>query len=320
MPELPEVEVSSQVAARALRERVVTAVNLKPCKLFRIPKRAEASEGEQRVQLISDPDQLTSLLRGAKGVLPLTARHGKLMACLIETIEGRPLCLFARLGMTGKFILNPSHLPLRSGVKMSLLLAEKGTAEPTTRLDFINTRMFGAIWGAYVDHRYESQELERVLMRLFSREVEASAMGPDVYELCQTPQRWIDHLRSVSQKRQVKTALLDQKLLAGVGNIYAVEGLFVAKAHPLSRVQDLSDQQLTDMAEGIRVAMRATLERSAGRDEVVYGSAQGEESPFAVYGRDGLPCRVCHQDLVLMRVGGRATVFCPHCQSHKSHL
>ena len=146
MPELPEVEVSAQIAATALRQSYVSKVWLKPCKLFRLPK----SKEEQRPNdpnWLSDVNGLERLLTGAQAIDPYTLRYGKLMASVFHAQDGRAVCLFARLGMTGKYISGSVGDELRSGIKLSLELSDRSTQGASTqRLDFINTRMFGSIW------------------------------------------------------------------------------------------------------------------------------------------------------------------------------
>jgi DNA-formamidopyrimidine glycosylase len=314
MPELPEVEISAQIAARALKGKYISKVSLVPCKLFRLPK-LEVSLRPIDQSWVSDSQDLVHLLHGAKAVAPYTLRYGKLMACLFQTQDGRGFCLFARLGMTGKFISSLTQAAQRPGLKLSVELSpRRETTGVGSRLDFINTRMFGSVWAQASKEIVESKQMLERLKEIFQTEVTRSGMGPDAYELSQDAEAWVKHLRSKANHRRSKSALLDQSCLAGVGNIYAAEGLFVAGLHPQLSFSNASDEQLQQMAQGIYQAMQETLNLSLGQDEVIYGLGHGKESPFAVYGRDGLPCIRCRKELSLIRVAGRSTVFCSRCQ------
>lgn len=326
MPELPEVEISARVAGRGASGREVTQVEVTPCKLFRFPRKAGLDEQIERLaelgidaEVVADPQALTDHLNGARalGGAATTSRYGKLMALNFRTADDRMLTLFSRLGMTGKWVrakLRSAADPIeRAGVKLALTM-QASDDRGLERLLFINTRMFGAVWGLISAPRSSEEELIETARSLFQAEVKASEMGPDALELAARPEAWIAHLRTLNQSRAIKTLLLDQRAIAGVGNIYAAEGIFHAKAHPLSTLKSLTDQQLALIAEGVYDAMRFTLESADGEDEVLYGSARGEQSPFAVYGREGLACVRCEASLVNMQISKRATVFCPRCQ------
>lgn len=314
MPELPEVATSARVAAAALSGREVCEVQLTPCKLFRPPRPKEPALAPRGAQLVCDALALQSLLLGARGGAPGAMRVGKLMANALTTRDGRALTLFARLGMTGKYISATPESEMRAGTKLRLTLADLGGERPTRALEHINTRMFGHLWALCSPPLCSDEARSAAHQAHFEAEVQASGLGPDALELSERPAEWVQRLRAVAQRRGVKVALLDQRVIAGVGNIYAAEGIFTARAHPLSLIKDLSDEQLSLIAQGVREAMWGTLRRSSERDEVIYGTGRGEESPFKVYGREGLPCLRCHVPLVKHTVSGRGTVLCERCQ------
>jgi formamidopyrimidine-DNA glycosylase len=119
------------------------------------------------------------------------------------------------------------------------------------------------------------------------------------------------------RRAPVKAVLLDQRALAGVGNIYADEALWYAGIHPRAPAGGLAPDRVAALHRGIRRALRAGIARQgatlrdykdpAGRS----GSMQDE---FRVYGRGGLPCQRCRTPIVKARVAGRGTWFCPVCQ------
>ena len=112
--------------------------------------------------------------------------------------------------------------------------------------------------------------------------------------------------RALATRRgPVKPALLDQKLVAGLGNIYAAESLWRARISPTQRADSLSDKQVRALRSAIgAVITRATGSRYTDDDTV----------NLDVYDREGLPCRRCGTSIERITQAGRSTYFCPHCQ------
>jgi formamidopyrimidine-DNA glycosylase len=116
----------------------------------------------------------------------------------------------------------------------------------------------------------------------------------------------------------VKAALLDQRAVAGVGNIYADEALWYAAIHPLAPAGDLDEEQVAALREGVRKALRLGIRRQGAtlRD---YRGADGRrgrmQHEFRVYGREGEPCERCGAPIAKTRVAGRGTWYCPTCQA-----
>ena len=111
--------------------------------------------------------------------------------------------------------------------------------------------------------------------------------------------------------------LLDQRVVAGLGNIYADEALWRARISPLRPAGDLSEDEVARVTRAIRAALRTGIARQGStlRDYVAPDGASGSmQDEFRVYGRDGLPCRRCRTTIAKTRVGGRGTWFCPRCQ------
>jgi formamidopyrimidine-DNA glycosylase len=123
--------------------------------------------------------------------------------------------------------------------------------------------------------------------------------------------------RLAGRRAPLKAALLDQRTLAGLGNIYVDEALWYARLHPLRRAGGLDADELRRLNRGIRRALRLGIERQGAslRD---YTRPDGEsgamQDEFRVYGRDGLPCERCRTPIAKTRVGGRGTHYCPRCQ------
>lgn len=122
-------------------------------------------------------------------------------------------------------------------------------------------------------------------------------MGPEPLESNFTWQALKENLLK-HKKTSVKVAILDQSVVAGVGNIYASEGCFNAKLDPQIKVQDLIDDQLKSLHQGVIKALRDGINRSG----------------FSVYRKDGTPCKICGSIIKKIIQGGRGTYFCPNCQ------
>ncbi|CAB4694200.1 MAG: DNA-formamidopyrimidine glycosylase [Actinobacteria bacterium] len=124
--------------------------------------------------------------------------------------------------------------------------------------------------------------------------------------------------RALARRRApIKSVILDQKTVAGVGNIYADEALWRAKIHPLREAAALTDVEVATLRRTIRAALQrgVELQGSTLRDYALpdgeYGGMQNE---FKAYGREGEPCARCRTPIEKIKVGGRGTWYCPRCQ------
>jgi formamidopyrimidine-DNA glycosylase len=119
------------------------------------------------------------------------------------------------------------------------------------------------------------------------------------------------------RRAAVKAVLLDQRVVAGLGNIYADEALWRARINPLRPAQSLSREEVPRVQRAIRAALRTGIARQGStlRDYArPDGSAGSMQKEFRVYGRDGEPCPRCRTPIAKTRVGGRGTWYCPRCQ------
>lgn len=115
----------------------------------------------------------------------------------------------------------------------------------------------------------------------------------------------------------IKAALLDQTVLAGVGNIYADEALWGAQLHPATRVRDITDAQLTTLLTEVKYVMNLAIEKGGSTDRN-YVNADGKRGSYIdfarVFRREGLECPRCGATIEKSRVAGRGTHTCPVCQ------
>jgi formamidopyrimidine-DNA glycosylase len=134
-------------------------------------------------------------------------------------------------------------------------------------------------------------------------------MGPDALDPALTS---TSLGRSLVRRRiPIKVALLDQAVVAGVGNIYASEALWRARIDPRRSSNELSTTALRKLLTAVRATLRAALKYQ----ERYYGSDADRPGRFNVYDREGEPCRICRSKIRRITQAGRSTYFCPRCQS-----
>jgi formamidopyrimidine-DNA glycosylase len=118
-------------------------------------------------------------------------------------------------------------------------------------------------------------------------------------------------------KSGIKAVLLDQTVVAGIGNIYADESLWAAKIHPLTHVQDISVAKLGGLYKELRRILQLSIEKGGSTDRN-YVDAEGKKGSYlsfaGVFRREGQPCPRCGTTIIKIRVAGRGTHICPHCQ------
>jgi formamidopyrimidine-DNA glycosylase len=274
MPELPEVEF----AARTLRR-------------LALGRRVEAARADPRARRLfrpSTPAAVIGALTGAR--LEAVGRHGKQLLLTLAAPAG-PLGLISHLGMTGKWSGGPAA-PATAHARLTLTL-DDGTA-----LHYDDPRMFGRL---------------RLVPRAdFASVEEVAALGPDPIHHGIDPAALAAGLAAT--RRPVKVALLDQGLLAGVGNIHAAEACWRARLDPRRRADRLTPTEVAALARGLRATFRFALAKLDGL-EIEY-LEEGGENPFHVYGREGARCRHpgCGGAVRRLVQAQRSTYFCPRCQ------
>ncbi len=123
--------------------------------------------------------------------------------------------------------------------------------------------------------------------------------------------------RLADRRAPLKAAILDQRTVAGLGNIYADEALWRARLHPLRPAGTLDRDELARLARGIKDALKAGIARQGAslRDYSTPDGGRGRmQEEFRVYGRQGEPCRRCGTPIDKIRAAGRGTWYCPRCQ------
>ena len=161
------------------------------------------------------------------------------------------------------------------------------------RLAFNNPRKFGRAW------------LTNDSAALLSH------LGPEPLSDSFTPE--IFYLKLSNRRRQIKSLLLDQTFMAGLGNIYTDEALFYARIHPQSLANTIAYPQAEKLWEGIRKVLTAGIERHGSSIDWMYRGGKFQNQ-FQVYQRTGESCYHCGTTIERIIVGQRSTHFCPQCQ------
>jgi formamidopyrimidine-DNA glycosylase len=274
MPELPEVEWAARQLRRWLRGRRVESVACDP--------RA------RRLFRPGSPASFARALRGAR--VEAVARHGKQLLLTLATARG-PLGINAHLGMTGKWVRREAGAPAPHA-RLTLRLNDGAAVQYT------DPRMFG--------------RLRLVPGARFESWPDLAALGPDPMAAPLDLGRLVARLGAT--RRAVKVALLDQGLLAGVGNIHASEACWRARLDPRRPGVSLTPAEVVRLARAVRASLRFGLASFDG-PEIAY-LEEGGENPFHVYGREGGRCRHrgCGGAVERLVQAQRSTYFCRRCQ------
>jgi formamidopyrimidine-DNA glycosylase len=161
------------------------------------------------------------------------------------------------------------------------------------RLAFNDPRKFGRVW--------LTSNPEMVLGELGPEPLDEQFTAQDLFQRLQ------------QKRRQLKPLLLDQTFLAGIGNIYSDEALFLAKLHPLTISDSLSQGQATALWSGIRQVLQDGIQRNGASIDWVYRGGDFQNY-FRVYQRTGEACFICGSPIQRIVVGQRGTHICPVCQ------
>ncbi len=281
MPELPEVETVRRGLQRQTHGLVIDRVEV-------LRARAIASP--------PDPELFALALRDCR--VGDWQRRGKyLIAALLDGDGGDAGGWGVHLRMTGQFLWLEEPRPPCRHTRVRLFSSEG------SELRFVDTRSFGQMW--WIPPGIDAGEVMSGLRKL----------GPEPFAP-EFDTAWL-HQRLRGSVRPIKTALLDQGLVAGVGNIYADESLFAAGISPHTPSGRLRRPQL----EALRAALVEVLRISIGAGGTTFSDFRdlsGLNGNYGgqawVYRRGGQPCRRCGTPIRRDRLGGRSSHWCPNCQ------
>lgn len=286
MPELPEVETVRSGLAKLLPGKTIRSVT------FDWPK------GFPNAQTDVDAFMIGASIKGVR-------RRAKVL--LIDVSSS--YTLVCHLKMTGQFVFRGAEDFGAGHPNDSLIgkLPDKSTRiviefTDGTHLYFNDQRKFG--WMRLIPS-VQVAELE------FFKKV-----GPEPLAADFTDKMFVQRLQR-RKNTSVKAALLDQTVIAGVGNIYADESLWGAKIHPATKVVDVSETKLKQLYKELRFVLELAIEKG-GSTNKNYVNAEGKRGSYMdfarVFRREGLACPRCGTTVVKSRVAGRGTHICPKCQ------
>ena len=234
-------------------------------------------------------------LQGAK--ITGTNRRGKFMWLTLN----RPYVLVAHLGMSGQFLIHQKDRPKATHVRAQFTLSK---SLRTRELVFNDQRTFG--W---------------LSVEETTNNVPTSAhhIAPDPFDSLFDKDKTINNYRKRNIK--IKTALLNQEIMSGVGNIYADETLWRAKIHPEISTADLTPKRISTIIDFATEVMSEAIKQGGTSFDDLYINVNGEsgffEQSLAAYGQEDEPCPRCGTPIKRITFGQRSSHFCPRCQRRK---
>ena len=285
MPELPEIETIKRVIEPQIQGLMIDKVNVK------------------RPEVVAYPaaDKFCGLLTGQ--TISHMTRRGKFLVIHLNSNDR----IILHLRMTGCLLLTPADYPEEKHTHITFSLndgTEKGQSNEhpcSLELRFSDTRRFGRLWLLKNGEADTYSGIEK--------------LGAEPFDKLLTA----EYLNTLLGKRKkaVKECLLDQSMIAGIGNIYSDEILFTAGIYPARPANSLDMEEWERLAAAIPERISYFIEVNKITPEE-YLETKGQDyrnTPFLqVYGQEGKPCPKCGETLCRIVVGGRGSVYCPACQ------
>ena len=234
--------------------------------------------------------RFASAVRGA--TIQGVGRRGKNV--LIDLDGGRVIAV--NLGMTGRLVpVGPGDRLVSEWTHPAVRFGFEGSGA----LVFDDTRRFGTVECLTRD----------------AWEARSARMGPEPLETAFTTRDF--HAALSASRAPIRSWLLDQRKIAGVGNIYANEALHLAGIHPMRQARAIDRDDAAKLRQGVRRVLNRAI-RAGGTTIRDYRTAEGAAGRYArrllVYGRDGSPCARCGSEIRRVVFGGRSAFYCPACQ------
>ncbi|MEE9294966.1 MAG: bifunctional DNA-formamidopyrimidine glycosylase/DNA-(apurinic or apyrimidinic site) lyase [Phycisphaerae bacterium] len=216
-------------------------------------------------------------------------REGKRVVILLDDCAR----IVIALGMTGRLTVERVRERVLPHTHLRVSLGRTGL-----ELRFCDPRRFGGVWYLNGGDAHNGRRL--------------SPLGVDALKVR------ADQFRALLKRnRRIKALLMDQRIIAGLGNIYCDESLHRARIHPLTCASSLTPGQTALLLHQIRVVLRAAI-RLGGSTIMDYRNADGRPGGFQhkhrVYNRESLPCRTCKTPIIRIQAAGRSSHLCPRCQ------
>ncbi|MCD8084701.1 MAG: DNA-formamidopyrimidine glycosylase [Clostridiales bacterium] len=244
-----------------------------------------------RPEIVAHPD--AELFRESlkNQVIREITRRGKFLTIWLES--GDRISLHFR--MTGRLLFTPPDFEMETHTHMILRMNQGW------ELRFVDTRRFGRFWYFKAGEADTATGIESLGKEPFDRDFSAQYLAD----------------RLEKRKKPIKECLMDQKVIAGIGNIYSDEILFESRLNPSRPANTLSDRDWETLADHIPEQLTYFIEKNRITPEE-YLAGKGTDyrnTPYLrVYGRAGKPCPACGKLLCRRVIGGRGSVYCPNCQ------
>lgn len=288
MPELPEVE---------------TVVNgLKKQLLGESFEQFEIFQNKMRVPLL--PEQIEPVLH--QKIIAFN-RMGKYFSI---NFSNQYVLLF-HLGMSGKLFLCQEQELTEKHRIITFKLSRVLPKSKNNCLVFYDMRRFGLLIGMPTEQIFLHPLIKNLAPDPFAKEFSPQYLWQKIEK---TQKR-----KNQKNQRSIKEFLMDQKIISGLGNIYACELLFRLGLHPQTPVQNISVEQCKAIVQETKKLLRFAIQKqgSSVSDYVdSAGKKGGFQFFFAVYKKENEPCKKCSTQIVRIKQAGRSTFFCPHCQKH----
>lgn len=286
MPELPEVETVKRGLQRLLPKRRIKKVKMNWYKSFLVKQ-----------------EELDSYVVGSRVIS--VKRRGKVLIIELDS----KYSLLIHLKMTGQLVIRGED-NFGAGHPTDSLVGE--LPDKSTRVIFIfddGSRLF-----------FNDQRKFGWIKLLLTTNVNSfdfiKKLGPEPLGDKTTSDIFIEQINK-RQNSGVKAVLLDQSIIAGIGNIYADEALFLSGIHPSLRIRDISTPKKVKLFNAIREVLQLSIDNGGSSDRN-YVDAQGNKGSYLgfakVFRREGLPCLKCSRKIVKIRVAGRGTHICLYDQ------
>lgn len=286
MPELPEVETVKIGLSKFLPGKTIKDV------WFDTPKIFPNTDADVRQFVI-----------GAK--IMLVARRAKVLLIELNT----KYTLLIHLKMTGQLVFVSNKDRFGAGHPNDSLIHQLPDKTTHVIFDFGDSKLF-----------FNDQRKFGWVKLIPTAEVPNidffKMIGPEPLAADFTTDKFIERLER-RRKSGIKAVLLDQSVIAGIGNIYADESLFAAKIHPETKVQDIPKSALKTLYKELIAVLKLSIEKGGSTDRN-YVNAEGKKGSYIsfakVFRKEGTPCQRCDATIQKVRVAGRGTHLCPVCQ------
>ena len=256
-----------------------------------IAGRSIVSVDVRHSQVIAYPDaeSFASRLRGQ--TVTGMSRKGKFLSVLFESRDR----LYLHLRMTGQLLVTPADYEIENHTHLILELSNGN------QIRYVDTRRFGRFWYLTKGESLAITGADRLGIEPTDQKLTAAYLKE----------------RAAGRKIAVKEMLLDQSVVAGIGNIYSDEILFAAGIHPAGKCCDLAEDRWEILAAKIPEVIAWAIRKNRITPEQ-YLEGKGKEyrnTPFLrVYGHEGKPCPRCGSAFERIMIGGRSSTYCPKCQ------